>query len=372
MAERNYYEILGVDKNASQDDIKKAYRTLAKKYHPDISTEPDAEAKFKEVQKAYDCLSDEQKRANYDQFGSEDANPFGGASGFNQGGFGGFGGFEDIFSSFFGGRGAQTTNSTKRGRDLKTSITLTFEEAAFGCKKQINISRFEECTKCAGTGAESKNDIHTCKRCNGSGSVVMEQNTLFGRIQTRTTCPDCQGKGKTIEHVCSVCHGSGKVKKDAKISVTIPAGIDNDQTLRIGGQGEVGVNGGATGDLFISIRVKDHEVFERDGNDIYLELPITFSQAALGSTIEVETLYGKVAMKVPSGTQSNTKFKLAGKGIQNATTGRSGNQYVIVNVVTPTKLTTEQKELFTKLSKTDEAAASSVFEKFKKFFKKTK
>lgn len=372
MAERDYYEILGVSKDASLDDIKKAYRTLAKKYHPDISTEPNAEEKFKEVQKAYDCLSDEEKRRNYDQFGTEEANPFGSqASGFNSG-FSGFGGFEDIFSSFFGGgrRGPQST--AERGRDLKTNITLTFEEAAFGCKKEITVTRYEECTKCAGTGAASKNDIHTCKRCSGTGTVIVEQNTLFGRMQTRTTCPDCHGKGKIIDHVCPDCRGTGKVKKDAKISVNIPAGIDNDQTLRLSGQGEVGANGGPNGDLFIGITIKPHEVFVRDGNDIILTLPITFSQAALGSTIEVETLTGKVAMKVPAGTQSNTKFKLANRGIKNATTGRTGNQYVIVNVVTPTKLTREQTELFTKLSKTDETSSNSIFEKFKKFFKKTK
>jgi len=372
MAERNYYEILGISKDASQEDIKKAYRTLAKKYHPDISTEPNAEERFKEVQKAYDCLSDEEKRRNYDQFGTEEPNPFGSqASGFNQG-FSGFGGFEDIFSSFFGGGRRQQANSAERGRDLRTTINLTFEEAAFGCKKTINVSRYEECTKCAGTGAASKNDIHTCKRCSGTGTVIVEQNTLFGRMQTRTTCPDCHGKGKIIDHVCPDCRGTGKVKKDAKISVNIPAGIDNDQTLRLSGQGEVGINGGPNGDFFITIKVTPHEVFVRDGNDIYLNLPITFSQAALGSTIEVETLTGKVAMKVPAGTQTNTKFKLSGRGIKNESTGRSGNQYVIVNVVTPSKLTNEQRELFTKLSQTDEASSSTIFEKFKKFFKKTK
>lgn len=371
MAERNYYDILGVDKNASQEDIKKAYRTLAKKYHPDISTEPNAEEKFKEVQKAYDCLSDEQKRQNYDQFGTEEPNPFG--QGGNGSGFSGFGGFEDIFSSFFGGGRRQANpNAPQRGRDITTSITLTFEEAAFGTKKEINVSRYEECSRCGGSGAESKNDVHVCRRCSGTGTVIVEQATLFGRMQTKTTCPDCHGKGKIIDHECKECHGTGRVKRDARISVNIPAGIDNDQTLRLSNQGEPGVNGGPNGDLFINIKVKPHEVFERDGNDIYLELPITFSQAALGSTIEVETLTGKVAMKIPSGTQSKTKFKLANRGIKNSTTGRTGNQYVIVDVVTPTKLTSEQKELFTKLSKTDETSSNSIFDKFKKFFKKTK
>jgi len=372
MAERDYYEILGVDKNASQEDIKKAYRNLAKKYHPDVSTEPNAEEKFKDVQKAYDCLSDEQKRRNYDQFGTEEANPFG-QGGTGGAGFSGFGGFEDIFSSFFGGRPRQSSaSSAQRGRDVTASITLTFEEAAFGAKKQINVTRYEECTKCGGTGSASKNDIHVCRKCSGTGTILVEQATLFGRMQTRATCTDCNGKGKTIDHVCDECKGAGRIRKNATINVTIPAGIDNDQTLRLSGQGESGINGGPNGDLFINVKVKPHEVFVRDGNDIYLELPITFSQAALGSTIEVQTLTGMVAMKVPAGTQSKTKFKLSGKGIQNATTNRIGNQFVIVNVITPTKLTGEQKELFTKLSKTDENAGNSIFDKFKKFFKKTK
>ena len=368
MAERDYYDILGVGKNATDDEIKKAYRGLAKKYHPDISKEPNAEEKFKEVQKAYDCLSDPQKRSNYDQFGSEEANPFG------QGGagFGGFGGFEDIFSSFFGGGRTQrrNPNAPQKGKDLRTSITLTFEEAAFGVKKEINLHRYEQCTMCAGTGAHSKNDIQTCTRCHGTGTVVVEQNTILGRIQTQSTCPECRGKGKKILHTCTNCKGEGKIKKDAKISVNVPSGIDDEQTLRLGGQGEAGINGGPSGDLYINISVKEHEFFQRDGNDIYVELPLTFSQVALGCTMEVETLNGKVAMKVPAGTQSGAKFKLTGNGIKNQSSGRTGNQYVIVKVITPSKLTNEQKDLFEKLSKTNESASSSIFDKFKKFFTK--
>ena len=370
MAERDYYEILGINKNASEDEIKKAYRTLAKKYHPDVSTEPNAVEKFKEVQKAYDCLSDPEKRQNYDTYGSEEANPFGqGGAGFNGQGFGGF---EDIFSTFFGGGRNQrrSPNAPQKGNDLRMSINLTFEEAAFGVKKEIKINRYEECTKCGGTGAESRNDIHTCSRCHGTGTVIVEQATILGRIQTQSACPNCHGTGKTIDHVCSACRGAGKVKKDAKINVTIPSGIDDEQTLRLSGQGEPGVNGGPNGDIYITVSVKPHEYFKRDGNDIYLELPVTFTQVALGCSIDVDTLYGKVSMKVPAGTQTGTKFKLANKGIKNQTSGRTGNQYVILKVVTPTKLTKEQTELFTKLSKTDESSSNSIFDKFKKFFSK--
>ena len=367
--ERDYYEVLGVSKSASADEIKKAYRSLARKYHPDVSKEANAEEKFKEVQRAYDCLSDPSKRENYDRYGTEDPmqGGFGGASGF---GGAGFGGFEDIFSSFFGGgRTRSNPNAPQKGNDVRTRVELTFEEAAFGVKKVMNLTRYEECTSCGGTGAHSKDDITTCGRCHGRGRIVVEQATILGRIQTESTCPDCGGKGKKITKHCEHCNGAGRVKKNAKINVTIPAGIDNEQTLRLGGQGEAGINGGPNGDLFINVIVKPHEVFERDGNDIYLELPITFSQAALGTTIEVKTLHGKVALKIPNGTQSNTKFKLANKGIQNATTGRSGHQYVIAKVVTPTNLTSEQKELFNKLSKTDETANNSFFDRIKKFFK---
>lgn len=368
--ERDYYEVLGVSKSASEDEIKKAYRSLAKKYHPDVSTEENAAEKFKEVQKAYDCLSDPAKRENYDRFGTEDPNQFGGfggASGFNGAGFGGF---EDIFSSFFGGgRTRSNPNAPQKGSDIRTKVELTFEEAAFGVKKAMNLTRYEECTSCGGTGAYSKNDISTCSRCHGTGRVIMEQQTILGRMQTETTCPDCRGKGKKITKHCEHCHGEGRIKKTSKINVTIPAGIDNEQTLRLGGQGEAGINGGPKGDLFITVFVKPHDVFERDGNDIYLELPITFSQAALGTTIEVKTLHGRVSLKIPSGTQSNTKFKMAGKGIDNATTGRQGHQYVIAKVITPTNLTGEQKDLFNKLSKTDETAGNKFFDRIKKFFK---
>ncbi|HOI47342.1 MAG TPA: molecular chaperone DnaJ [Bacilli bacterium] len=372
MAKRDYYEVLGVSKTASDDEIKKAYRQLAKKYHPDVSKEPNATEKFKEVQEAYDTLSDSQKRSNYDRFGHEAANfgqggGFEGFSGFNQG----FGGFEDIFSTFFGGGRTQSNpNAPRRGADMKRNVTITFEEAAFGLKKEIEVNRFEECTTCGGTGAFSKSDIETCSTCKGRGKVIVEQQTILGRIQTETTCSKCGGKGKTIKHRCEKCNGDGRTRKLSRVKVNIPAGIDDGQTLRLSEQGEAGANGGPNGDLFISISVKAHEIFERDGNNIYLEIPLTFSEAALGTQVEVPTLHGDVSMKVPAGTQTNTKFKLSGKGISNALSGRVGDQFVTVKLITPTKLTNEQKDLFERLSKTDESNNETVFDKIKKWFKK--
>lgn len=370
---RDYYEVLGINKSASADEIKQAYRTLAKKYHPDVSTDPNATEKFAEIQVAYDCLSDPDKRANYDRFGTEDPANFGGAGASGFGGAGGFG-FEDIFSSIFGGgrsSGRSGTSST-RGRDLMTDATITFEEAAFGTKKQINVTRLETCAKCSGTGAYSKSDIETCSRCHGSGRVIVEQATILGRMRTETTCPDCNGKGKTIKKACPECNGNGRVRKSRVITVNILAGVNDDQTIRLSGEGEAGQNGGPKGDLLIHINVKPHEIFVRDGNDIHLELPITFSQAALGATIEVKTLTGMVNLKVPAGTQSNTRFKLANKGIDNKITNRVGHQFVTVKVVTPTNLTSKQKDIFKDLSATDETANNSLFDKIKKFFKEKK
>lgn len=368
MAKRDYYDVLGVSKTANDDEIKKAYRGLAKKYHPDVCKEPDAEAKFKEVQEAYEVLSDSTKRQQYDQFGHE--GPMGGAGGFDGFNFGGgFGGFEDIFSSFFGG-GSRRKSSTgaTRGRNIKTTITLTFEEAAFGCEKEITLSKLETCKDCSGTGAMSGKDIETCSRCHGRGRVVVEQNSIFGRVQTETTCPNCGGKGKTIKNKCTTCHGEGRIKVTSKLKVKIPSGVDDEQTLTVSGKGEAGTNGGMNGDLYIEINVKEHDLFERDGVHLYFEMPITFSQAALGAQIEIPTLDGKALLKVPSGTQTGTKFKLTGRGIKNARTGEVGNLYVIAKIITPTKLSQEQKDLFNKLSKTDEKS-ENIFQKIKKFFK---
>ena len=369
MAKRDYYEVLGVSKTATDDEIKKAYRTLAKKYHPDVCKEPGAEEKFKEVQEAYDVLSDPQKREQYNQFGHEGPNMGGFGQGF--GGFSsqGFGGFEDIFSSFFGGGSSrQTRNGPIRGKNLKTVINLTFEEAAFGVEKELNITKYDTCKDCSGTGAMSKNDISVCQTCHGTGRTYVEQNTLFGRVRTETTCPNCNGTGKTIKNKCTTCKGEGRIKQTSKLKVKIPSGVEDGQTLTVSGKGEAGYNGGLPGDLYIQVNVRNHEIFERDGLDLYMEMPITFSQAALGATIEIPTLTTTGNLKIPAGTQTGTKFKVTGRGITNGRTGQTGHLYVIVKIITPTKLTAEQKNLFDKLSKTNEKN-ESFFDKIKKFFK---
>ena len=363
---RDYYEVLGVSKTASDDEIKKAYRTLAKKYHPDVNKEPGAEEKFKEVQEAYEVLSDPQKREQYNQFGHEGPN----MGGFGQGGFsqGGFGGFEDIFASFFGGGRREDTSGPRRGKNLKTRITLTFEEAAFGVEKTLTITKYDTCKDCSGTGAMSGKDITSCPKCHGSGQIYVEQNSLFGRIRTQTVCPDCHGTGKIIKNKCSTCHGEGRIKVTTPIKIRIPSGVEDGQTLTVSGKGEAGYNGGLPGDLYVEVEVKEHEIFVRDGLNLYLELPITFSVAALGGTVDVPTLQNKCNLKIPAGTQTGTKFKIAGKGITNGRSGVTGNLYVIVKLITPTKLTSEQKDLFTKLANTNERN-ESFFDKIKKFFK---
>lgn len=367
MAKKDYYDILGVSKTATDDEIKKAYRNLAKKYHPDVSTEPKAEEKFKELQEAYEVLSDQQKREQYNQFGHEGPSMGQGFGGFDFGGFGG--GFEDILSSMFGGgRRSSSSSANARGNDLRTTVTVTFEEAAFGTEKELSINKYETCPTCSGLGAESKSDIEVCPKCRGRGRIVQEQSTLFGRIQTETACPNCGGRGKIIKKKCSTCNGEGRVKKLAKIKVKIPAGIEDGQGLKLSGYGEAGPSGGISGDLYINIVVKAHEIFQRDGLNIYMDMPITFSQAALGAMITIPTLYGDVDMKIPAGTQTGTKFKLANKGITSQRSGNTGSQYVTITVVTPTRLNSEQKDLFIKLSRTNEKT-ETVFDKIKKFFK---
>lgn len=368
MSKRDYYDVLGVSKSASQDEIKKAYRQLAKKYHPDVSKEADAETKFKELQEAYAVLSDDQKKSQYDQFGHEGMNFQGGFGGFESGGFGGF---EDIFSQFFGGGGGsrrRDPNAPRRGNDLQKRMTIEFEEAVFGVKKTIKLNVSEECGTCHGSGAHSKDDITVCTHCNGQGVVYRQQQTIFGSTRTQVACPHCSGTGKQIKHKCHTCHGDGSVVKEKTVEVSIPEGIDSNQQIRLSGKGEAGVNGGPNGDLYIVINVKPHEVFERYGNDIAMELPITFSQAALGAEIETPTVHGDVKLKVPSGTQTGTKFRLRGKGVKAVNTNYVGDQHVVVKVVTPEKLDTEQKKLFEKLSKTDEMS-SGIWSKFKNIFK---
>lgn len=365
---RDYYDVLGIDKSADDAAIKKAYRTLAKKYHPDVSTEENAEAKFKEVQEAYEVLSDSTKRSQYDQFGHQANN----GAGFNTSGFGGFDfDINDIFSSFFGGGGGSRGSSGNRrlkGQDIQRRMSISFEEAVFGAKKKIRVTVHEECHTCHGTGAFSKNDVKTCTKCNGRGTVIVEQQSIFGRTRTQTQCPVCHGSGKEITKPCATCHGEGIETSNKDVEVSVPEGIDTGQQIRLEGYGNKGSNGGPSGDLYILFDVKPHELFERHGDDILVKVPITFTQAALGDNIKVPTPHGNVKLKIPAGTQSETTFRLRGKGIPNVRTKRNGDEHVLINVITPTNLTRQQTKLFEQLGTTN-LGNDSLFDKFKKFIK---
>ncbi|HKL84144.1 MAG TPA: molecular chaperone DnaJ [Bacilli bacterium] len=371
---RDYYEVLGVSKTASKDEIKSAYRKLAKKYHPDINKEADAEVKFKEIQEAYDVLFDEQKRATYDQFGHSAFDQNGGQNPF-QGGFGG--GFQDvdlgdIFSSFFGGgsRGGQRRNPTgpQKGSDQVSRIRIDFMDAINGKKIQLQHTYDEKCTACDGTGAQSSADIHTCSTCHGSGHVTMTQQSLFGQVQTQRVCPTCNGTGKEIKNKCSKCNGTGYNRVKTTLDVSIPAGINNGQHIRIPGKGERGINGGPNGDLYLEVLVKKHDVFNREGNDISITIPISFVDAALGLEVEVPTVYGDVSLKIPAGIQPGTKLRLKGKGVKDVR-GNIGDQFVEVNINTPSSLSREQIELLEKYQKI-EGKGQSFFDKFKSKFKR--
>lgn len=343
MSKRDFYEVLGLDKNASQDDIKKAYRKLARQYHPDVNKAADAEAKFKEVKEAYDVLSDSQKKASYDRFGHADPN-----QGFGQG-FGGagadFGGFGDIFDMFFGGGNRRNPNGPRQGADLQYTMTIEFTEAVFGKETEIRIPKEEECDTCLGSGAKPGTKPETCHVCHGSGQQEQIQNTPFGRVVNRRVCMSCSGTGKVIKEKCPSCRGKGKIEKTKTIPIRIPAGVDHGMQVRVPGQGEPGVNGGPPGDLYIVLRVKPHDFFERDEQDIYCEMPITFVQAALGDEIEVPTLNGRVKLKIPAGTQTGTSFRLRGKGVPSVRGNMPGDQHVVVKIHTPKKLSDKQKEL---------------------------
>jgi len=370
MSKRDYYEVLGVGKDASQEDIKKAYRKLARQYHPDVNKAPDAEEKFKEAKDAYDVLSDDQKRATYDQFGHVDPNQ-------GAGGFGGqdFGGFGDIFDMFFGGGGGgrRNPNAPQRGNDLQYSLTIEFKEAVFGKELDIHIPRTENCDTCHGSGAKPGTTPETCSVCRGSGQQEVVQNTPFGRIVNRRPCSACGGQGKIIREKCGTCHGSGKVKKQRTIHIKIPAGVDDGAQLRVSGEGEAGTRGGPSGDLYVVIRVKSHEFFEREGDDIYCEVPLTFGQAALGDEIEIPTLTEKVKLKIPPGTQTGTYFRLKGKGVPHLRGYGQGDQHVKVTVVTPTNLTEDQKSLLRQLAAQSgehmHEQQLSLFERFKRAFR---
>ncbi|WP_010632228.1 molecular chaperone DnaJ [Sporolactobacillus vineae] len=375
MSKRDYYEILGVSKDASKEEIRKAFRKLARKYHPDVNKSKEAPEKFKEITKAYEVLSDPQKRSQYDQFGEADPNQQqGGFGGFSGQGFGSdFGGFGDIFDQIFNGGGSRrrNPNAPRQGADLQYEMTITFEDAAFGKTTDIRVPKEETCSTCHGTGARPGTKPETCSHCHGTGQLNTEQNTPFGRIVNRRVCPYCKGTGKIIKNPCRTCNGQGKVKVNKKIEVKIPAGIDDGQQIRLSGQGEAGVNGGPAGDLYIVFNVRPHKVFKRDGDNIYLEVPLSFAQVALGDEIEVPTLYGNVRLRIPAGTQTGTKFRLKGKGIKNVRGYGQGDEHVQVRVVTPKHLNEEEKTLFRKLEGVKNGSMNSennesLFDKMKK------
>ena len=367
---RDYYEVLGVAKDADEATIKKAYRQLAKKYHPDVNPgDKDAEEKFKEVNEAYQTLSDPQKRASYDQFGPDGPQAgFGGGGGF--GGFsgfegGGFGGFEDIFSSFFGGgMGGQQRNGPIPGDDLRYDLTISFEEAAMGCEKEINLVRDEECPTCNGTGAKPGTKVDTCPNCHGTGQERVITNTPIGRIQNVRTCSRCHGVGKIITEPCVKCHGRGKVRVSKRRTIKVPAGIDNGQVLTIRGQGGLGERGGPAGDLLIVITVRPHRLFKRRDDNLYIEMPLTFTQAALGAELDIPTLEKPVKYRFPEGTQPGQVFTLRGQGITHLRGGGKGDLYVTAVVDIPKKLTEKQKEL---LRQFDGTTTERQYEKRKTF-----
>lgn len=359
MNKRDYYEVLGLERSASQDEIKSAYRRLAKKYHPDICKEEGAEAKFKEVQEAYSVLGDEGKRRQYDQFGHAAFDQNGGAGG-GFGGFQGFGGFEDVdlgdifgnmFGSSFGfGGSSRNTNRRERGSDSILRMRLTFEEAIYGCEKDITIDVVEECDDCDGKGGHGEK---TCSECHGSGTITSEQRTILGSFLTKTTCPTCGGKGHTFERTCSSCHGNGTVKRTKTLSVKVPSGVDTGNRLRLSGKGNAGRNGGPNGDLYIEFNVESHDYYVRDGDDIFLEVPITITEAILGCKKEIPTLYGNVRLNVPAGSETGDKQRLRGKGVDNQSNHHKGDMYVIMKVITPKKLSREQKNIVEELSRTE-------------------
>lgn len=369
MSKRDYYEVLGVGKDASQDDIKKAYRQMARKYHPDVNKEADAESKFIEAKEAYDVLSDDQKKATYDRFGHVDPNQGMG------GGAQDFGGFGDLFDMFFGGGGGgnrRNPNAPQRGNDLQYTLTIEFKEAVFGKEMDITIPRTENCDTCHGSGAKPGTKPETCGTCSGTGQQEVVQNTPFGRIVNRRACTNCGGTGQKIKEKCTTCQGAGKVRKQRKIHIRIPAGVDEGAQLRVSGEGEGGTRGGPSGDLYVVIRVKSHDFFEREGDDIYCEVPLTFAQAALGDEIEIPTLTEKVKLKIPAGTQTDTFFRLKGKGVPRLRGNGQGDQHVKVVVVTPTSLTEEQKEHLRNFAKLNgentHEQQRSIFERMKKAF----
>ncbi len=374
MAEkRDYYDVLGVSKNASQDEIKSAFRKLAKKYHPDISKEENAAEKFKECEEAYSVLSDEAKRKQYDQFGHaafDQAQGFGGG----QGGFSGFNAqdfdFSDIFDNIFGNSfgfgssGGRGRNAKARGADRLIKVTLDFEEAVFGCDKELNLDVVEECSECSGKGGF---DEETCSRCHGSGTITEQSRSIFGSFMSRTTCPDCNGTGKSFKKTCKYCGGTGRTIKNKTITVTIPAGVDNGNRLRLTGKGEAGTNGGPNGDLYLEFYIRDHKFYQRVEDDIYLKVPLTIVEATLGCKKTIPTLYGNIKLNIPAGANSGDKHRIKEKGIKNETNRHKGDMYVIIDVQTPDYLDREQKKILERLADTD--LSNPEINKFNKFVK---
>ena len=355
MADKNYYDILGVDKNASPDEIKSAYRKLAKKYHPDINKESGADEKFKEVNEAYECLSDPQKKSNYDQFGSATGPQGFGGFGGGTGGFGGFGDcgdFGDIFSNIFGGFGGGTkTKQAQRGEDIQMQMNLSFEEAVFGTTKEIHVPRYENCSHCNGTGAKNGTEYTKCSDCNGTGQVRYTSNTMFGTMVKQGVCKTCNGTGKVIKEKCSECNGNGYKKVNSTISVKVPAGIDDGQVLTMRGKGNCGKRGGEDGDLHIIVNVDEHRLLDRDGFDLHLKLYVPFYTLLLGGEVEIPLAKGTTTLKIPELTQSNTVFKLRGKGIKYLNRETYGNLIVTVVAETPKNLSKADKKAIEELKK---------------------
>ena len=362
---RDYYEVLGLDRNATDEEIKKAFRKLAFQYHPDHNHGDGATDKFKEINEAYEVLSDADKRAAYDRFG------FGGGEGLFGRGFEGFdfGGFGDIFDAFFGGATTATRQAPRRGTDLHYNLTITFEEAAFGCEKEISISRTENCSLCQGVGSKLGSQPTRCPNCNGTGQVHRTQQTIFGRFVNTSTCSQCHGEGRIITEPCPQCRGMGREKRQRNILAKMPAGVDEGSQLRLSGEGEAGFKGGSMGNLYITLSVSPHEFFSRDGDGILYELPINFAQAALGAEVEVPTLDGKTKLKIPAGSQTGKVFRLKGQGVPHLHRNGRGDQLVTLLVVTPESLTTKQRQLFEELASSFDSESMTATKKRKGLFR---
>ena len=364
---RDYYEVLGVTKSASEDDIKKAFRKLAFQYHPDRNKEKGAETRFKEINEAYEVLSDAEKRQLYDRFGHAAMN--GGASGdFGSYGFGTS--FADIFEQFFGGTTSQTRRaSSQRGADIRYELTISFEEAVFGCQKEIEVPRWENCSACRGTGAQPGTQTQRCTTCQGTGEIRRVQQSIFGQFVNVMVCDRCRGEGKVITTPCATCRGQGRARNNRHVMVNIPAGVDDGINVRVTGEGEVSARGGTAGNLYVSLTVKPHPLFKRQGNDVIFELPLSFTQAALGAEVSVRTLEGETTIKIPAGTQSGSSFRLKGMGVPVVHSTARGDQHVIVKVVTPRNLNKRQQELLKEFSEIEsQQNERNIFEKIKDAF----